>query len=168
MRLMCAHCQQRVSLSWQYAKQPWWCTGGSTQTGRRKLLCLSCCKMSAKWTQCRVRGSRSYRHVEEHTRHASSILRIVITVLSGVLQAARSAAACCHTTVPFVNSLCAVVSVNSIRLHAGTQGLFIRDWLTDLSLPTGGTASKIPVPTSGQTQRVLESMVSPDCRCPRS
>lgn len=54
MRLRCVSYQQRASLSLLCGKQPWWCTGNSTQTGRKRWLWPRCWKMSARSTLCRV------------------------------------------------------------------------------------------------------------------
>lgn len=64
MRMICASWPQKVNLRWQCAKQPWWCTGSSTQRGRRRWLWLRCWEMSARSMQGLVGWTHNSMHMD--------------------------------------------------------------------------------------------------------
>lgn len=129
MRPTCGSCRQRVSLSWRYVKLPWWCTGNSTQRGRRRWLCLRCWKMSARSMQCRVGCTHTW--INTPSTSYQGLFWIVTTILSDAQQTAQSAVACCYLMAaiavkyiiysPLCISVFAAVMVKNITLLAGLQ-----------------------------------------------
>lgn len=161
MRQTCASCRQRASLSWRCEKRRPWCTGNSIQRGRRRWPWPRCWEMSARSTQRRVGVAHSIYHALNNDRLKTTHFWFCLW--------GKKKKAICRLPTRWLR-VCYVCpdmcSCHVEDLSHYTAGL----WSAPHSQcggcfsPTGGTASRIPLPTSGQAQRVLESLVSKECK----